>query len=113
MATFRSCIKYLKSTCESFLLYLLVEILQLVHKISSFPEVPYKRGILTQIFYHRYSQINTRSSDSGVLTKDALKNFAKFEEKHLCRSLIFRFCGKTPVSQPLFNKVAAEGLQLY
>ena len=38
------------------------------------------------------SQINTRSShpvSAGVLSEDVLKNFAKFTQKHLCRSLFF------------------------
>ena len=36
------------------------------------------------------SQINTRSSHPEVfLSKDVLKNFAKFTDKHLCRSLLF------------------------
>ena len=36
------------------------------------------------------SQIDTRSSHPEVfLSKDVLKNFAKFTDKHLCRSLLF------------------------
>ena len=41
MATSRSCIKCLKSTGE-----IVVEILQLVHEINSFPEVFYERQVL-------------------------------------------------------------------
>ena len=69
MATSRSFIKCVKRTYEIvFLLYLLVEILQLEHEISSFPEVLYKRGVLTDK--------HNKQSSAGVLSKGVLKNFA-------------------------------------
>ena len=88
MATSRSFIKYLKSTCEKgFLLYLLVEILQLVHKVSSFREVLYKRGVLKN--FPKFKDKHKKQSSAGVLSKDVHNNFAKFIEKHICRSLFF------------------------
>ena len=47
-------------------------------------------------------QINTRSSHPEVFyqKKDVLKNFAKFAEKHFCRSLFF-------------NKVAGQKLETF
>ena len=79
MATFRSSIKCLKSTCEIvFLLYLLVETLQLVHKISSFPEVLYKRRALKNV--SKFIDKHKMQSSGSVLSKDILKNFAEFKE---------------------------------
>ena len=57
-----------KQLWNSFLLYLLVGILQLVHEMSSFPEVLYKRGVL--------------------------KNFSKFSDKHKEQSSVEVFCQK-------------------
>ena len=80
MATFRSSIKCLKSTCEIvFLLYLLVETLQLVHKISSFPEVLYKRGVLKNV--SKFIDKDKMQSSGSVLLKDIFKNFAEFKKK--------------------------------
>ena len=50
-------------------MYLVVEILQLVYEISSFLEELYKRGDL--------------KTSQNSQSKDVLKNFAKFIEKHL------------------------------
>ena len=76
MATSRSCIKWLKNTCEIvFLLYLVVEILQFVHKVSSFPEALYKRGVLKN--FSKFSDKYKKQSSGGVLSKDVLKNFAE------------------------------------
>ena len=52
----------------------MVEILQLVHETSSFPEVLYKND--------KYK----KQPSGRVLSKDVLKFFAKFIEKHLCHS---------------------------
>ena len=68
-----------KHLWNRFLLYLVVEILQLIQRCS-IKEVIWKTS--------QNSQINTRSSHPEVfLSKDVLKNFAKFTDKHLCRSL--------------------------
>ena len=64
-----------------------VEILQLVNKISSLPEVLYKRGDLKN--FSKFTDKHKKQSSGGVLTKDVLKNFAKLTEKHLCPSLFF------------------------
>ena len=66
-----------KHLSNTFLLYLVVEILQLVHEITSFLEVLYKRNDLKTC---QNSQINKKQSSGGDLSKDALKNFAKFTE---------------------------------
>ena len=73
-----------KHLWNSFLLYLLVEFLQLVHEITSFPEMLYKRGILKNL-----SKLIDKHEKQprGVLSKDVLKNFEKFTEKRLCWSL--------------------------
>ena len=70
-----------------FLLYLVVEILQFVHEISSFREVLYKRGDLKN--FSRFTYKHKKQSPGGVLSEDVLKNFAKFTEKCLCWSLFF------------------------
>ena len=44
------------------------------------------------------SCVDKKRPSGGVLSKDVLKNFAKFTDKHLCRSL--------------FNKVQAGNLKL-
>ena len=63
-----------------FVLYLVVEILQLVHEISSFPEVPYQR-----------SDLESFSKFTGAVARmrfveDILENLAKFTDKHLART---------------------------
>ena len=63
---------------NSFSLYLVVEILQLAHEMNSFPEVLYKRGVLKNL--SKFSDKHKRQSSGGVLSKDVLKNFAKFAE---------------------------------
>ena len=76
-----------KAPVNSFSLYLLVEILQLVHKISSFSEVLYKRDVLKNFL--KFTDKLKKQSSWGVLSKVVLKNFSKFTEKHLCRNLFF------------------------
>ena len=76
--------KHLRNT---FYLHLVVEILQLVHEISSFPEVLHKRGALKN--FSKFTDKHKKQSSGGVLSKDVLKNFAKFTDKRLCRSLFF------------------------
>ena len=56
-------------------------------KISSFPEVFYKRGDLEN--FSRFTDKHKKQSSGGVLSKDILNNFAKFKEKRLCWSLFF------------------------
>ena len=79
--------KHLRNT---FLLYLVVEILQLVHEISSFPEFPgvlYKRGDLSN--FSKLTDEHKKQSSGGFLSKDILKSFVNFTEKHICWSLFF------------------------
>ena len=77
---------YKKCLGNCFLLYLVVEILQLVHEIAvslrcSIKEVIWKTS--------QNSQISTRSSHRrcSVKRKDVFKFFSKFTEKHVCCSL--------------------------
>ena len=57
----------------------MIEILQLEHEISSFPEMLYKIGVLKK--FSKFSDKHKNQSFGGVLSKDALKNSAKFTEK--------------------------------
>ena len=57
----------------------MVEILQLLHEISSFSEVLYKRGVLKN--FSKFSDKHKKQSFGGFLSKDVFKNFAKFTEK--------------------------------
>ena len=72
---------------NSFSLWLLVDILQLLDEISSFSEVLYKRGALKNL--SKFTDKIKKQSSGGVLSKGVLKNFAKFIEKHLCWNLFF------------------------
>ena len=63
---------------------MLIKILQLLHEISSFSEVLYNRGALTN--FSKFTDELKKQSSGGVLSKD-LKNFAKFAEQHLCQNL--------------------------
>ena len=53
----------------------MVEMRQLVHEISSFPEVFYKRGDLKN--FSRFTDKYKKQSSRGVLSKDFLKNSQK------------------------------------
>ena len=69
---------------NSFLLYLVLEILQLVHEISC---------SIKEVFWisSQNSQINTSSSHSEVLCqKMFLKVLQNSYKKHLCRCLLFK-----------------------
>ena len=66
---------------------MVVEIRQLVNEISSFPEVLYKRGDLKK--FSKFTDKHKKQSSGGVLSKDVLKSFAIFTEKHLCPILFF------------------------
>ena len=68
-------------------MYLLVEVLQLIHETSSFSEVLYKRNVL--INFLKFTDKLKKQSSRGVLSKDVLKNFAKFTKKHLSGNLFF------------------------
>ena len=84
-----------KHLWNSFSLYLLVEILQLVHEISSSSEVLYERGVLKN--FSQFTDKLKKQSSGGVLSKYVLKNFAKLTGKHLCRNLfIYKVAGWKP-----------------
>ena len=96
-----------KHLWNSFSLYLLVEILQLAHEISSFSEAHYKRDVLKNFL--KFTDKLKKQSSGGVLSKDVLKNFAKFTEKHLCGNLFFnKVAGRKPKtarnSQEMFSE---------
>ena len=63
-----------KHLLNNFLLCLLVEILQLVHEISSFPEVFYEKGVLKN--FSKLTDKHKKQSFGGVLSKD-VKMFLK------------------------------------
>ena len=84
----------MKSTCNivfSCSWWFVVEILQVVHEVSSFPEVPYKRGVLKNC--SKFTDKHKKQSSGDVLSKDVLKNFTKFTEKYLWRSLFNKVSG--------------------
>ena len=60
--------KHMLNTC---LLYVVVEIRQLVNEISSFPEMLCKRDDLKNS--SKFTDKQKKQSTGGVLTKDALK----------------------------------------
>ena len=83
---------------KTFLLYLVVEILQLVHEINSFPEVLYKRGGLENFskFTDKYKRQSSGTQQTFVGLQDVLKtsstpfqrnNFlsSKTSSRHLAR----------------------------
>ena len=59
-------------------MYLLVEILPLVHEISSLSEVPYKRDALRN--FSKFLDKLKKQSSGSALSKDVLRNVAKFSE---------------------------------
>ena len=77
--------RYQNTSGCSTVLYLVVEIQQLVLEIRSFPKV--LLGDLKN--FSKFTDKHKKQSSRGVLSEDALKSFAKFTEKHLCRSLFF------------------------
>ena len=79
MVNSRSSIKCLKSTSEIVFYLLMVEILQLVHEISIFPEVFYERGVMKN--FSKSTDKHKNQSSGGVLSNKVLKNFSKFAEK--------------------------------
>ena len=87
MATSRSCIKRLKRPVKQFFTVSGGWNSSTCTWNSSFPEVLYKRSS-EKLKIHREIQeaVILRCS---VKRKDVLKNFAKFTEKHFCRSLFF------------------------
>ena len=65
-----------KHSWNSFLLYLVVEILELAREINSFQEVLYKKGVLKN--FSKLSDKHKKLSSGGILSKDVLKNFVNF-----------------------------------
>ena len=62
-------------------MYLLVERLQLVDEISSFSEVLHKRDVLKN--FSKLTDKLKMQSYGSALSKDVLRNIAKFTEKNL------------------------------
>ena len=82
MNSFEGCFSFLpkilgKHLWNIFSPYLLVEILQLLHEISSFSEVLYNRGVLKN---SKFTDKLKKQSYGSVLSNDVLKNFAKLTE---------------------------------
>ena len=76
-----------KHSWNSFLLYLVFEILELVREINSFQEVLYKRGVPRN--FSKLSDKHKKLSSGGILSKDVLKNFVKFTEKTIFARVYF------------------------
>ena len=95
MATSRSCIKRLKGPVKQFFTVSGGWNSSTCTWNSSFPEVLYKRSVLKN---SKFTDKHKKQSSWGVLSKkDVLKYFAKFTEKHFCRSLFFsKVAGWTP-----------------
>ena len=96
---------------NSFLLCMLVEILQLVHEISSLQEVFYKKVFSKT---SQNSQVNARSSHPEVFSeRGVLLNFGKFTEKHICRSLFFnKVAGWKPfLRTPILKNICEQVLK--
>ena len=96
-----------KHPWNRFLLYLLVEILKLVHEIvvsrrCSRKEVSWKTS--------QKLQKNTRSSHHQVFCqkKDVLTNFCEIHKKHICRSLFFN-----KVAGWKFSKLHKQPLEIF
>ena len=70
-----------KHSWNSFLLYLVVEILEVAREINSFQDVLFKRGVLKNI--SNLSGKHKKLWSGGVLPKDIFKNFIKFTEKNI------------------------------
>ena len=60
---------------NSFSLFLLIEILPLLHEISSFSKVLYERGVLKN--FSKFTDKFNKQSSRGALSKEVRKNFAK------------------------------------
>ena len=70
----------------------MVEILQLVHKIAVSPKFSIKEAQNTSVQRNvsNFTDEHKKQSSGGVLAKEnVLKNFAKFTEKPVFRSLFF------------------------
>ena len=71
------------------LLYLVVEILQLVHEISSFPEVLYKIGDLKNLQVNSKLQVNTRTSHREVFCKKMFLKVLQNSQKKVFAGVSF------------------------
>ena len=78
-----------KHLWSSFLLYLVVEILQLLLEKSSFPEVLYKWSVLKN--FSKFTDKRKKQSSGGVLSKEKkfLKIMKNSPKKHFYRNLFF------------------------
>ena len=71
------------------LLYLVVEILQLVHEISSFPEVLYDIGDLKNFQVNSKLQVNTRTSHPEVFCKKMFLKVLQNSQKNVFAGVSF------------------------
>ena len=67
-------------------MYLVVQILQLVHEISSFPEVLYTMGDLKK--FSKF-QVNTRNSHPEVFCKKIFLNILQNSQKNVYAGVSF------------------------
>ena len=66
-------------------MHLVVEILQLEHEISSFPEVLYKRHVLKN--FSKFTDKQKKLSSGSILSKDDLKILQTHRKTSLPESL--------------------------
>ena len=106
----------MKST-YNFSLYLLIEILQLAHEISSFSEVLYKRGALKN--FSKFKDKLKKQSSGAVISKNVLKIFANLQKNIFARTsfLIKLQAGnlkllKAATGDVQYNKVFLKILQI-
>ena len=83
----------------------MVKILQLVHEIGSFSEVPHERDVLKN--FSKFTDKLKKKSSGGVLSKDVLKIFTNSQKKNLCRNLFFNLQG----GNPKLSETATEDVQ--
>ena len=90
MTNSRSCIKTLKSTYEIVFNvsgYRLVEILQLVHEISSFPEVLYKRIVLKN--FSKFTDKHTQNSHQGMFCQNMFSKNLQNSQENIFSGVFF------------------------
>ena len=107
IATSRSFNKILeKHLWISFLLCMLIEILQVVSE--SFPEVLFKKGFLKNI--SKFTGKHKKQSSGGVSLKSDLKNLGPFIGEHFCRGLFFnKVSGRKPkTSRTIYWKCSVK-----
>ena len=75
--------------------------MQIVHEISSFSDVFYKRNVVKN--FSKFTDKLKKQSSGNILSKNVLRNFAKFTENHICQNLFLRLRGMhNALQMPVF-----------